>query len=66
MSHSSDIQAAQVTTGDSAIEKILGFVTCSAVSVGTVYLLAAAFTAITSQLMRYEVLEISRGFGGVI
>lgn len=50
----------------SNIENLFGFITFSAVSVGSVYLLAGAFASVVDQMMRYGVLEISRGLGGVI
>lgn len=50
----------------SAIENLVGFITFSAVSVGSVYLMAGAFTSVVNHLMRYGVIEISRAFGGVI
>ena len=50
----------------STIQNLVGFVTFSAVSVGSVFLLAGVFTSVIEHLMRYGVLEISRAFGGVV
>ena len=60
MSHSS-----KNSSSTSTIENLVGFITFAAVSVGSVYLLAGAFSAVAHYLMRYGVLEISRAFGGV-
>lgn len=59
-------QSSHNTSPASAIENLVGFVTFSAVSIGSVYLLAGAFMSVVDQLTHYSVLEISRAFGGVI